>query len=357
MKKTIFIIIMGLLCFTINGQNDIRPGMIINNQGDTLVGQLDYQGDISNAKLIHFINKNVDSIFLPYQINGYKFDDGKYYISKTAIFNNDTVKIFAECLVKGKKDLYFTRSLAGFYYLISRTDSIILELPYKKDYIKKNDVVYEFENKAFIGYLKAYFSDCPELTPKIESLYSPNRHNLISLTKEYHDITCGEGNCTVFEKKKNPIRFSFEPLLTYYIKSDILGDFSATYGFNLIFWIPNSSENMSIRTGIIRPFSKLRMTQIPLQFEYVLPYKKVSPKFDIGVNSVWIRDSYNNAGTGLTFLIGTGLYFKPSEVVSIAIDLNSDIFAFYPDFLFIESKSVLGTLYLKAGINITISKY
>ena len=49
MKKTILIIIMGILCFTINGQTDIRPGVIINNQGDTLVGQLDYQGDISNA--------------------------------------------------------------------------------------------------------------------------------------------------------------------------------------------------------------------------------------------------------------------------------------------------------------------
>ena len=133
MKKTIFSIIMGLLCFTINGQTDIRPGVIINNQGDTLVGKLDYQGDISNAKFIHFINQSVDSTFLPYQINSYKFDDGKYYISKTAIYNNDTVKIFAECLVKGKKDLYFTRSLAGFYFLISRTDSIILELPYKKD--------------------------------------------------------------------------------------------------------------------------------------------------------------------------------------------------------------------------------
>lgn len=357
MKKTIFSILLGLLCFTINGQTDIRPGVIINNQGDTLVGQLDYQGDISNAKLIHFINQSVDSIFLPYQINSYMFDDGKYYISKTAIFNNDTVNIFAECLVKGKKDLYFTRSLAGFYFLISRTDSIILELPYKKDYITKNDIVYEFENKAFIGYLKAYFSDCPELTPKIESLYSPNRNNLISLTKEYHDITCGKGHCTVFEKKKNPKRFSFEPFLAYYIKSDIFGDFSAAYGFNLIFWIPNSSENMSIRTGIIRPLNDVNTTQIPLQFEYVLPYKRVSPKFDIGVNSVWIKDMNNNTGTGLTFLIGTGFYFRPSKVVSISIDLNSDIFAFYPDFLFIDSKNVFATLYFKAGINITINEY
>ncbi len=345
------VILLLLICISSNlfSQADFRKGNIIELTGVTISGELDYQGDIQNSKLIHFRNKDNDSIYNPFEIESYSFDNGKSYTSKIAIIDNDTLKIFAEYLVKGKRDLYFNRSKSGFHYLISDSNLTIKELPYKIEIVNINGVNYQKVNKQFVGLLKSYFNDCPALFPKIDKLNSPERKTLISLTKDYHDITCGEESCIIYDRKKYQIKIAIEPVYRYYTKNILISDtILNAYGVNLYLWLPNSSERLYFKTGLI--FSKpspYNYFQIPIQFEYVYPFQVIKPKFNIGVNAQFVKESDLFLGGTVTALVGTGFYIKMTNWMYLDFDINSDLFAMSYETGFFESFSTSIGLYIK----------
>lgn len=322
------IILLFLIFFSSNiyAQADFRKGKIIELNGDSLYGELNFQGDIANSKEIRFRNQDLDSIYRPFEIGSYSFENGKCYTSKIAITNKDTVKIFAEYLVNGKKDIFFHRSISGFHYSISVSDTVIKEISATIETVNIDGVNYQKESKQYIGYLKAYFNDCPPLFSKIDQLKSPERKSLTSLTKEYNDITCGEGKCIIYERKKYPLRIAIEPIYSYYLKNIFSNDSSLNaFGLHMYFWIPNSSERLYIKTGL--HYSQLptfNYFQIPLQFEYTYPFKIIKPKFDIGINMHIVSDG----GKALTTLVSGGCTIKLTNSIYLDFDVSSDLFAF-----------------------------
>lgn len=244
-----------------------------------------YQDDISHSLEVKFQNNKVDTVFYPFEIKSYYFDSGQYYTSKVAKTTKDTMKIFAEYLVKGEKDLFYFRTGSGFHYAISISDYEIEEIPYVVKTVNIDGVNYQKESILHIGYLKYYFEDCPQLIEKIEKIEVPDRKSLIAITKDYHDINCGEGKCIIYEKEKQPFKMAVEPIYSYSLKG-IVPDVTPlnAFGCHLYFWIPNSSKKMYIKAGLI--YSELptfKYYQIPFQFEYIFPFKTVQPKFDVGV--------------------------------------------------------------------------
>lgn len=345
------VILLFFICIssTLYSQADFRKGNIIKLNGDTISGDLDYQGDFENSRLIHFRNQDIDSIYKPFEIESYNFENGKLYTSKIAIIDNDTLSIFAEYLVQGKRDLFFNRSKSGFHYLINVSDSIIKELPYKNETVNIDGVNYQKETKFFIGYLKTYFNDCPSLFSKIDKIKSPERKSLISLTKEYHDITCGDGTCIIYDRKEYPIKIAIEPVYRYYSKNILISDtILNAFGVNLYLWLPNSSERLFFKTGLIfaKP-SPYNYFQIPIQFGYVYPFKVIKPKLDFGFNAQFIKESGEFSGGTVTAFVGAGFYLKMTNWMYLDFDINSDLFALNYETGFFESIATSIGLYIE----------
>jgi len=347
--KYILLLILLVIFNGLQAQTDFRSGKIITMEGDTLQGELNFQGEINNTREIEFRNVKIDSIYRPFEIDSYVFDNGKYYVSKTVYTRKDTFNVFAEYIVKGKKDLFFYRLNSGFHYAMSISSDEIMEIPYKETVVNFNGVNYQKESTHHIGYLKSYFQDCPSLFPEIDKLKSPDRRSLLDLTIKYHEINCSGESCIIYEKEKYPLRIAIEPIFTYYFKNYYTDDSSnKTFGTHLYFWLPNSSEKLYIKTGLL--YTQLKdynYYQIPFVFEYLYSYNTIKPKFDIGVN--W--HLYSNGGVGLTTLVSGGCLVKVTDWLFIDFDISSDLFHFSYETDFFLTLAARTGLYIKINNN------
>lgn len=159
-KHLIFTLFSAFLFTPLVAQEDIRKGFIIDSVGDTIHGMIDFQGDMKNSEECIFYDKNAQPItYKPFDIQGYRFNGGKFYVSKKVEANDTLFEIFAEYIVDATKDLFYYRDMKGFHYLISYDDSTLVEIPYKEKVIRKNGEKYLYESTKHIGYLKTYFDD------------------------------------------------------------------------------------------------------------------------------------------------------------------------------------------------------
>lgn len=216
LKSTFFIIIIILCGFYARSQSNYLPGYIITNTNDTINGLIDYRNDIKNSKICNY-KANISSFsteYKPFDIKAYKFDNGKYFISKN-IQQKDTQTtsaLFVEYLVDGIVDLYSYADLEGVHYLISKPDSSLIELT-------NNETIKYYGNKklltksnAHIGLLKAAFNDCLELHKEINNA-SLTHKSLISITKSYHEYKCSDKECIIYEKKASRVELKFAPYI------------------------------------------------------------------------------------------------------------------------------------------------
>src|SRR5690606_24112075 len=95
--------------FNVSAQSDFRPGYVITNSFDTIQGFVDYRGEIRSMKVCTFKEsmEAPSKEFLPGNIYGYRFNTGKFFVSKEINTKelNDTV--FVEFLLKGISNLYY----------------------------------------------------------------------------------------------------------------------------------------------------------------------------------------------------------------------------------------------------------
>jgi len=311
-------------------QTDQRKGLVITNSGDTIVGMINFQGDIKNSKVcIFYFASGKNEVFHPFDIYGYRFDGGKFYVSKYIEEFDSVNQIFAEYLVRGQKDLFYYRDYSGFHYGFGKNDSTLIEIPCKEDIIVIEGKPYLHEPTNHIGFLKSFFADCPSIFGKIDNIKKPDKNNLISITIKYHDEICGENSCIVYKKTKIPVKFAIQPRFEI---TRFKGDASyfTQYGGLLNLWIPESNENLFIKTGFL--YSKyekdLTMIKIPFQFEYIFPNKIIRPKFDVGFNAYGFRNSENTEGIGLTFAVAGGVLLRVTKFLYLDLNVETDIFQF-----------------------------
>ena len=82
MRKILLAILL-LVPFLLTAQPDFREGYVINNQGDTLRGTIDYRGDLMMGSICRFLDPaGRIQEFSPDSIASYRFNDGKFYVSK-----------------------------------------------------------------------------------------------------------------------------------------------------------------------------------------------------------------------------------------------------------------------------------
>lgn len=314
-------------------QTDFREAFIINNDGDTLTGFVDYREGSKNFKECEFKkSKDAEPIsFSPDQIKGYRFINDKYFESNEIQTDKETEEnVFLEVLVKGKVSLY--KYSTKFY--ISK-DTLFYQLKNEqKEVVIEGKRVVGNSNKH-VGILSYMLSDCVGVQSNIESIRI-NEKELTKLVEKYN--TCsGEPTITFKEKKPwlrintgivtgvglSTIKFSSVIPGAEYLASNFDKDYSLTVGANFELNAPRLNERIAFYAGVYYLNSnyvsfntqeqslsiyrndvviKLKQLKIPFGIRYTLPERNVAPYINFGASttlhlntaSEWTKETQQN---------------------------------------------------------------
>ncbi len=312
---TIFLLILS--GFQVLAQTDFRNGYYITLENDTINGLVDYRGEVRNSQTCVF-KKNDDTEpmqFNPNDIMSYRFNDGKFYISKQINTGDEEKTVFLEFLVNGITNLYFYRDINNYTYFIEDKNGKLLALTNETitSNVDGKGEVQRNSNK-YIGILRATFSDCKEIQPQINSVGLGHK-SLINITKSYHNYVCDTEECIVYEKKVPSAKIRFAPVLktgvaNFHFDKGIFSNytfdpelyFGAGFLMNTVF--PGINEKLSfeaelnfnlynfhgfyeVQNGLIKEsydvYHDLLSLQPTISVKYTFPTGKVRPTMAIGI--------------------------------------------------------------------------
>lgn len=338
----VYTLLFFIFCTVIrlDAQTEVRPGIIMPKENDSVTGIIEYWNDIKNAERCSFKpNSGGTTTFNPFEIYGYRFTGGKFYISKYIRRNDKTTASFVEYLIKGKKDLYYLRDKNGSHFLLDSGKDTVIEMIYKNSHIYKNDVEYINETNIHQSYLKAYFKDCPELFNEIEKIKVPDISNMIAVTKDYHHFMCADTGCVVFYKKPYKFHLTLEFRYGMIQFPWVSGPFKSQYAYLTHFWLPRFNEHIYLITGLIYSTintgnTSLYIYKIPLKIEYIFPFKVIKPKFDGGLNVGEVSIAKNieasitdyNVNLLADFPVSAGILITPVRFLGIDLSVEGDLF-------------------------------
>lgn len=197
--KHLSAVLLLFICYQTSASNGFIRGFIISSGGDTIHGFLLPQNSRSASKYCVFkesLNGKSRRIG-PDEISGYRYMDGKYYVSKSIPADPKDVKpVFMEYLIKGITNVYYYRDRNGEHYYIEKPPSGLVELTEKEStydgtYIKPSQ---------YRGKLSALMFDCDSISEEIQNTRLSHQ-SLITLAKNYHRMVCTEEECVIYEKK------------------------------------------------------------------------------------------------------------------------------------------------------------
>ncbi|MBS1507888.1 MAG: hypothetical protein JSS79_14705 [Bacteroidetes bacterium] len=279
MKKLILLFIVLFTATQSFGQKNFQKGYIIQLNGDTIRGAIDYANWEKNPKKINFKNSNgTVTEFSPIDIKEFKVLDERYLgaiVEAVNPFNlteyqaSPQLKMdtaFLQTMIDGPKQLFYYQSPFGQEHFYIRQDSKFVLLVFKK-YIKmQNGFPTEFENNKYVGQLTYYLDNCPSLKSKLNNLdYVKTR--LEALFNTYYE------NCTSsqikFQKKTEKIKTQIGVLgglaltslvfktdnqasasFNYIDKADFKQSVGITGGVFVEFILPRSKQKWSINNEI-----------------------------------------------------------------------------------------------------------
>ena len=251
--------VLSLIVLSANGQSDFRPGYYITNDLDTIHGYIDYRGDLRNSRLcVYKSESKAEPVKLkPGEIMAYRFDQGKYYVTKSVESEESKKQVFAEYLVNGIANLYYYRDDELDHYLIETEDGRLIPLVNEKKIIERDGVKLAWESNEHVRILKATFADCWELQPKIDKV-ALSHESLINITSDYHNYVCEDENCIVYQKETPRLRvnigidFGITSSSLRFTKHPIFGDLmfprslDPVIGLHAKFIFPRINEKISL---------------------------------------------------------------------------------------------------------------
>lgn len=310
-KLLIFACLLNFSVF-IFAQENFKEGYILNNEGDTIRGWIDYRTtSINNFQCkFRFSNKEKTVIYHPGEIAGYRFvKEGKYYVSKEAQIDGLPPKMyFLEYLVSGILDLYQLEQDGATYYLFQddKGEMITASEKYGEEkQVEHNGIKYSMKDLKYVGILNYVFRDSPSVVKQVGK-NSMNEETMIKLTREYHEDVCTTGeDCIVYEgkpdKKYYLINWNLYGGIGYqtykylfsveYKCSDIS---TVVFGAGLDVVIPRWNKNVSFLLDL--SYSKFKKKFKPMYYDHI-----------IGINS-WILD----AKFGLRYTFNKKGRFQPN---------------------------------------------
>ncbi len=185
--KTAFTFLGFLFIQLINGQENFIPGYIIQINGDTLHGFIDYRNWNKNPSKISYRGKVSDDNhnFKSIDIKEFSVADEIYRsaIVELEITSNKTDQlafdkepkilmdtVFLQTLIRGKRSLYIYKSEDGrdlFYIGQDSTVELLVYKKYLKQFLSQTVIA---ENTKYLGQLAVYLQDCAEIQKELEHL-------------------------------------------------------------------------------------------------------------------------------------------------------------------------------------------
>lgn len=361
MKKiTIPFLLLILIKLPLFSQSEFVPGYIQTTINDKVFGLIDYRGDKTNTMECRFKKTPDDTVhvFSPSEIYGYRFIDSKYYIPRQIKTNGVLKTIFMECLVEGTVNLYFYRDIKGDHYLIGKQNLPITEISLPDDVIQVDEKGNKKSIRVNWNVLKFYLNDCPEIFIDVDQLSNTQHKTLIQLIKKYHDISCPNDVCLIYQKKMPKFRVDIQPLVGYsnintngsiqlFTFDRYFEKYSFQYGLLSNFWLPLRNERLFFKTGIIvsrvkgydwwNGYSKptvQHLIKMPLHLQYQFSKNNIVPFVSGGANIC--------LGT-TTILVIPGMSFGINAKISnkMYASLSTDLDYWSPFFLIPSRNSQL----------------
>ncbi|HUW07656.1 MAG TPA: hypothetical protein VMW01_15515 [Williamwhitmania sp.] len=313
-----FVFITGILA----AQKNFRPGYVIKAAGDTLIGEIDYRGDLLMGKICGFkTNAAADEVtYTPADIVGYRFNDGKYYVSKEV----NGKMVFVEYLVKGYLNLYYLRDDNGDHYFLRKGDTDLVEIPYEEGIRVKDGKEYFYKSTKHIGVLNYFTQEVPELQSRIASMRTLDHDNLKKLVENYNNKVGKDQACIVFEKVRPSLKVELEVLggvASYTSDLNLSNKNYFQMGVIGHFWMPRTSEKIYCRTGIIWShvdeinLGSRILYYIPVQLEYVYPKGIVRPRFAFGF-------TFSPEVQSFSYMGGVDIKLHKSVSLGLSVDVN-----------------------------------
>lgn len=179
-----FVVISLFFTLSINAQANYLPGYVVNNEGDTISGEISRGDWAKYPKLIYFKSDTDQKRkkFRPTDIKAFKVkgDVFESAIVEIEISPIMTSKLEHDSRIKTKVDTVFTKLMVsgekGLYLLIdenkkenyyARVGDDYSLLKYKRYLKKKDGKDFAMENKKYAGQLSLYFKDCPSVEKEI----------------------------------------------------------------------------------------------------------------------------------------------------------------------------------------------
>jgi len=339
--RFLLLIFIPSLCLA---QRDFRPGYIIIQPGDTLFGKIDYRGDKRMGTTCDFQTETGGiRTFSPYNIFGFRFIDGKYYVSRNV---KNEGKLFLEYLINAKLNIYYLRDITGDRYFIEKEGNQLVELPYKEEYVIIDGKEYKSTTTQHKEILKFFTQETPELEAKIKTIKKPHHKNLISFAEQYHNIVCEDEKCVIYEKKLPPVKVNFELAggITRYKDLDVNNTNYKSWGLLANVWLPRENEKLFFKTGVVKTkgiyteiiydrFSpnnykekeySFEALKIPLRLEYIYPQSGfLGFRANIGANFNIINNAFEPKF--ITYAFSCGLNFRVLNNVHIMTMYDADI--------------------------------
>lgn len=373
--KKIAITLCVLMSISAFSQTDFKKGFIINNQGEKINGYVNYKENSSIYEYCEFKSTLESEVkkYFPNLIKAYGFENDKFFLSKniSSEVNNSENK-FLNVIISGIATLY---RIGDTFYL--EKDTIFKEL--NNELLVKNTQnlnVYRRPSKRYIGILKVFFKDCPEVKIKIEKI-NYNERDLEKLVNEYNK--CRGQESIVYKKLKPKFRAEFGfffglSSLNINYKHDFLNPLfftdkssntSSLFGGFTEIYMPRFSERVSFYTGVFFSENKLsesennskygintlekvntnlKRLKIPLGVRYTFPKKKITPFFTIGLSNYinfnsttsWSSEkeigntayttikNYKTNNTAFGYFISIGAKKKITKKLNFFVDLVYD---------------------------------
>lgn len=285
-----FILMLNVLnCYA---QNDWKPGYIIENSGDTIYGYIDNRDSRSSSKRCYFRKEESGEkkLFEPKDISGFRFINGKFFVSKTIESGDSTRKMFFEFILKGKADLFHYKDDEDYFFI--EKEGQMYRLMNTSENQEINGVKYELEKKEYLHVLTMLMQDA-NMQPEISNT-TLSANSLINIAKKYHNRICPDEQCIVYEKKNN-IHVRWGLHFGESINSVNFGDkWVSNYGIssflgcrikfeNVLDW----AENVSFSTDItFHRFSKYEL--------HAINYNLITSHYDYSIEYNNQKYNYNN---------------------------------------------------------------
>jgi hypothetical protein len=241
-----FLLVLSQICLA--GQT-FKTGCIFLNEEDVIRGELAVQGDYSNSKSCIFRrNPNAPlQVFRPFEIYGYAFESGKYYVSSVLPESGDSV--FLRFMIHGALDLFIREDAQSFPYFYLATASKPLvslqyyERPVSSIFMDSSRVSTNYKNTLY-----SYTDDCPSVKGQALLMKEPNYRDLYHLIHRYQRFMRPFEPLTIYDKKTNrypfmefgygwsaPEHFSFN----FFLPAPLLPDFLYLgLGYDTYYGIP-----------------------------------------------------------------------------------------------------------------------